>query len=230
MKIVLMGAPGCGKGTQALFVSENYNVCHLSMGRLLRDAVEFKTPSGLRAKAAVDAGDLVPDDIVFDLLKEGMKKPECKNGYVIEGMPRTLAQAQKMEVAGIEVDKVINFDVPDGAIIARTGGRWIHRPSGRRYHSRFNPPKRDGFDDVTGEPLIQRADDSRGIAAKRLEIFHKEAPPIKDFYTNKGIFESVTGSLPIKVIRKKVASLLDPLSKKYALVNLIMTTPQLIKA
>ena len=141
MKIVVMGAPGCGKGTQCPAMTERYNVCHLSTGDMLRAAVAAGTDNGKRAKAAMDSGSLVTDDIVFGIVKDAMQAPECQEGYIIDGLPRTLTQAKKMEASGIAVDKVISFEVPDEVIVKRTAGRWIHRQSGRSYHTIFNPPK-----------------------------------------------------------------------------------------
>ena len=214
MKIVLMGAPGCGKGTQSPYLVEKYHICHLSTGDMLRDAVQKKTENGLKAKAAMDSGALVTDDIVFGILKDGMAKPECKNGYIIDGLPRTLGQAKRMEESGIKVDKVIHFDVPDDVIVERTSGRWIHRASGRTYHTIFRPPQKAGHDDQTGEELIQRPDDRKEVVVKRLEVYHKEVNPIKDFYTHTGIFAAIDGNRKMDEVRKSLASILDPLFKK----------------
>lgn len=214
MKIVLMGAPGCGKGTQSPFLKERYHICHLSTGDLLRDAVANKTANGLRAKAAMDSGALVTDDIVFDILKDGMKKPECAKGYIIDGLPRTLGQAERMKESGIEVDKVVHFDVPDQVIIERTSGRWIHRQSGRTYHEVFFPPKQAGKDDVTGEALYQRPDDRREVVTKRLDIYHKEVNPIKAFYTKLGVFAAIDGNRPMEAVRASLTAIFDPVYKK----------------
>ncbi len=209
MKIVLMGAPGCGKDTQSPFLVEQYNICHLSTGDMLRDAVQKKTPNGLKAKEAMDTGALVTDDIVFGILKDGMAKPECKNGYIIDGLPRTLGQAKRMEDSGIAVDKVVHFDVPDDVIVARTSGRWIHRASGRTYHTIFAPPKVAEKDDATGEPLIQRPDDRKEVVVKRLQVYHNEVDPIKDYYTAKGVFAAVNGNRKMEHVRKSLAAIFD---------------------
>lgn len=214
MKIVLMGAPGCGKGTQSPFLKERYQICHLSTGDMLREAVAAKTENGLKAKAAMDSGALVTDDIVFGILKDGMKKPECKNGYIIDGLPRTLQQAERMKDTGIAVDSVISFDVPDEVIVERTSGRWIHRASGRTYHEKFFPPKAHGVDDVSGEPLMQRPDDRKEVVVKRLEIYHKEVNPIKNFYRGLGVFHSINGNRKMEEVRASLTSILDPLYKK----------------
>lgn len=214
MKIVLMGAPGCGKGTQSPFLKERYHICHLSTGDMLREAVANKTENGLKAKAAMDSGALVTDDIVFGILKDGMKKPECANGYIIDGLPRTLGQAQRMKETGIAVDQVVSFDVPDEVIVERTSGRWIHRASGRTYHEKFFPPQKAGIDDVTGEPLMQRPDDRKEVVVKRLEVYHKEINPIKDFYRNLGIFASINGNRALEDVRASLTSILDPIYKK----------------
>lgn len=214
MKIVIMGAPGCGKGTQSPALTERYNICHLSTGDLLRAAVADGTPNGLKAKSAMDNGQLVTDDIVFGIVQDNMGKPECKNGYIIDGLPRTLEQAKKMEAMGINVDKAISFEVPDEVIIERTSGRWIHRASGRTYHTVFAPPKVVGKDDVTGEALMQRNDDKKEVVTKRLQVFHKEVGPIHDFYRNQGKLMVIDGNRKMEQVRSTLFTLLDPLYRK----------------
>lgn len=220
MKIVLMGAPGCGKGTQSPILVEKYNICHLSTGDMLREAVIQKTENGIRAKHAMETGQLVTDDIVFGIVKDAMKKPECEKGYIIDGLPRTLEQAKKMDEAGIEVDKVLHFDVPDDVIIARTSGRWIHRQSGRSYHEMFHPPKVSGKDDITGEDLMQRADDKKEVVVRRLEVYHKEVNPIKAYYNARGIFAAIDGNKPKDVVSNYVTQALYSLTTKFAPINL----------
>jgi adenylate kinase len=209
MKLVLLGAPGSGKGTQAPPLTERYGICHLSTGDLLRAAVANKTPEGIMAKQAMDEGRLVTDDIVFGVLRAEMKKPSCKDGYVIDGIPRTLAQAQEMEKTGIEVQKAVAFDVPDDVIIARTSGRWIHRASGRTYHTIFHPPKVTGKDDVTGEDLMQRADDKAEVVTKRLVIYHRESTPIEEYYAAQGKLEVINANRPSVDVRATLFALLD---------------------
>ena len=212
MKIVVMGAPGCGKGTQCPAMTERYNICHLSTGDMLRAAVAAGTDNGKKAKAAMDSGALVTDDIVLGIVKDAMQAPECKEGYIIDGLPRTLEQAKRMENEGIAVDKVISFEVPDEVIIARTSGRWIHRSSGRSYHTIFNPPKVAGKDDVTGEPLMQRADDKEEIVRKRLVTFHKEVGPIHEWYKSQGKLAQIDGNRKMDAVRSTIFTLLDPLA------------------
>lgn len=209
MKIVLLGAPGCGKGTQSPIIKEKYGICHLSTGDMLREAVAAKTANGLRAKDAMDNGRLVTDDIVFGIVKDALVKPECKKGYIIDGLPRTLTQAKAMTDMGIEVDKTLHFQVPDDVILERTSGRWLHRPSGRTYHEKFAPPKVPFTDDVTGEPLTQRPDDKREVCAKRLVIYHKEVDPIADYYKKAGVYTSIDGNRPAAEVRASVLEALE---------------------
>ena len=205
-----MGAPGCGKGTQSPALKERYGICHLSTGDMLRDAMIKQTPSGMLAKEAMDKGALVTDDIVFGILKDGMRAPECAKGYIIDGLPRTLNQAKMMEDEGIEVDKVVLFDVPDQVIIERTSGRWIHRT----YHTKFAPPKKAARDDVTGEPLMQRKDDREDMVIRRLKVYHKEEDPITEFYEGKGIFSRINGNQPMDRVRTALFSAIDRAAKK----------------
>jgi adenylate kinase len=211
MKIVVMGAPGCGKGTQCPAMVERYGICHLSTGDMLRAAVANGTDNGKRAKAAMESGALVTDDIVFGIVHDAMKAPECKDGYIIDGLPRTLEQAKKMEASGIAVDKVISFEVPDEVIIARTSGRWIHRQSGRSYHTLYAPPKVAGVDDVTGEPLMQRGDDKEEVVRKRLVTFHQELNPIHEYYKSQGKLALIDGHRKMDAVRATIFTLLDPL-------------------
>ena len=216
MKLILLGAPGCGKGTQSPKLVDRYNICHLSTGDMLRAAVAAGTPAGLKAKGAMDAGALVTDDIVFGVLKEGMAaNPQCKNGYIIDGLPRSLEQARKMEAEGLTCDKAVSFDVPDDVIIERTSGRWIHRASGRTYHSKFAPPKVAGIDDVSGEPLMQRNDDKAEVVKKRLVLFHEQIGPIKDLYKAKGQLINIDGNRKAAEITANLFAMLDPVAKKH---------------
>ncbi|CAG9581723.1 putative adenylate kinase [Leishmania major strain Friedlin] len=211
MKIVLMGAPGCGKGTQSPYIQDRYGLCHLSTGDMLRDAVARKTANGKLAKDAMDSGKLVSDDIVFGIVKDSIKNPECRYGYILDGYPRTLKQAQMMEDAGEKIDKVIEFSVPDEVILERTSGRWIHKSSGRTYHEVFRPPKTPGKDDITGEDLYQRPDDRREVCEKRLDIYKNETRPLADYFTKEGVYSTINANQAIDEVRKIIAALLDPI-------------------
>ena len=183
MRLILLGPPGAGKGTQAAFLCRNFDIPQVSTGDMLRAAIKAGTPLGLAAKKVMDAGTLVSDDIVIALVKERIAQPDCANGFLFDGFPRTIAQAEAMKAAGVKVDYVLEIDVPDSAIVERMSGRRAHLPSGRTYHVTFNPPKVDGIDDVTGEPLVQRADDSEATVKKRLEVYHAQTRPLVDYYT-----------------------------------------------
>ncbi|MGE5339035.1 MAG: adenylate kinase [Gemmatimonadota bacterium] len=182
MRVILLGPPGAGKGTQAAFITERYGIPQISTGDMLRAAVKAGTPLGLAAKKVMDAGSLVSDDIIIGLVQQRLREPDCAAGYLFDGVPRTLPQAEAMRAAGIPVDVVLELDVPDRDIIERMGGRRVHLASGRTYHVRFNPPKVDGRDDVTGEPLIQRADDKEDVVRNRLKIYHAETSVLIDYY------------------------------------------------
>jgi adenylate kinase len=211
MKLVIVGAPGSGKGTQGPLIAERYGLCHLATGDMLRAAVAAGTPNGLRAKAVMDAGGLVDDDIVFPLLKDGIDRPECANGYIIDGIPRTLSNAEKLEGMGETVDRAIFVHVPDDTLLDRTSGRWLHRASGRTYHEKFCPPKRAGVDDVTGEPLMQRKDDKREVVAKRLGVFHEAAGAMRQFYQRRGVVLDVDGDQPVNRVAHDLFWQLDAL-------------------
>jgi adenylate kinase len=183
MRVILLGPPGAGKGTQATFISERYGIPQISTGDMLRAAVKAGTPLGLAAKKVMDAGQLVSDDIIVELVKERLKQPDCAAGYLFDGFPRTIPQADALKTAGIRVDVVLEIDVPDADIIERMSGRRVHLPSGRTYHVKFNPPKVAGRDDVTGEPLIQRDDDREEVVRKRLEVYHAQTRALVDYYT-----------------------------------------------
>src|SRR5690606_29403111 len=159
MRIILLGAPGAGKGTQAQFISQKFGIPQISTGDMLRAAVKAGTPLGMAAKQVMDAGGLVSDDIIIGLVKDRLQQPDCRQGYLFDGFPRTIPQAEAMKQAGVAIDYVLEIDVPDSEIVERMSGRRVHQPSGRTYHLRFNPPKVEGRDDVTGEALIQRDDD-----------------------------------------------------------------------
>lgn len=183
MRLILLGAPGAGKGTQANFIREKYGIPQISTGDMLRAAIKAGTPLGLAAKQVMDAGNLVSDDIIINLVKERIKEADCANGFLFDGFPRTIPQAQAMRDAGIKIDSVVEIDVPDSEIIQRMGGRRVHPASGRTYHIVFNPPKVEGKDDVTGEALVQRADDNEVTVRKRLEVYHQQTKPLVEYYT-----------------------------------------------
>jgi adenylate kinase len=183
MRLILLGPPGAGKGTQATFLCRKFDIPQVSTGDMLRAAIKAGTPLGVAAKKVMDGGALVSDDIVIALVKERIAQPDCANGFLFDGFPRTITQAEAMKAAGVRVDYVLEIDVPDSAIVERMSGRRAHLPSGRTYHVTFNPPKVDGVDDVTGEPLVQRADDSEATVKKRLEVYHAQTRPLVDYYT-----------------------------------------------
>jgi adenylate kinase len=183
MRLILLGAPGAGKGTQAAFLCRKFAIPQVSTGDMLRAAIKAGTPLGVAAKKVMDAGSLVSDDIVIALVKERIAQPDCANGFLFDGFPRTITQAEAMKTAGVRVDHVLEIDVPDTAIIERMSGRRAHLPSGRTYHVTFNPPKVAGIDDVTGEPLVQRADDSETTVKTRLEVYHAQTQPLVEYYT-----------------------------------------------
>ena len=182
MRLILLGAPGAGKGTQANFIKEKYNIPQISTGDMLRAAIKAGTDLGLAAKKVMDAGGLVSDDIMIGLVKDRLQDADCANGYLFDGFPRTIAQADAMKDAGINVDYVLEIDVPDESIIERMDGRRSHPGSGRVYHVKFNPPKVEGIDDVTGEPLIQRDDDKAETVKKRLDVYHNQTKVLLGYY------------------------------------------------
>jgi adenylate kinase len=182
MRLILLGPPGAGKGTQATFIKEAFAIPQISTGDMLRTAVAAGTPLGLAAKKVMDSGALVSDDVIIGLVKDRLRQPDCANGYLFDGFPRTIPQAQAMRDAGVAIDYVLEIDVPDSAIVERMSGRRVHVASGRTYHVRFNPPKVAGKDDVTGEDLIQRADDSEATVKNRLAIYHAQTEPLVAYY------------------------------------------------
>lgn len=184
MKLILLGAPGAGKGTQATFICQKYGVPQISTGDMLRAAVKAGTEMGLAAKKVMDSGALVSDDIIIGLVKERIAQDDCKAGFLFDGFPRTIAQAEAMKTAGVKLDYVLEIDVPFEAIIERMSGRRSHTASGRTYHVKFNPPKVEGIDDVTGEPLIQREDDKPETVKNRLNVYAAQTRPLVDYYSN----------------------------------------------
>lgn len=183
MKLILLGAPGAGKGTQATFIKEKYHIPQISTGDMLRAAIKAGTPLGIAAKTVIDAGSLVSDDIIINLVKERIKEADCANGFLFDGFPRTIPQAQAMKDAGVAIDYVVEIDVQDSEIIKRMSGRRVHLASGRTYHVVFNPPKVEGKDDITGENLVQREDDAEDTVVKRLNVYHDQTQPLVQYYT-----------------------------------------------
>lgn len=182
MRLILLGAPGAGKGTQAAFIVEKYGIPQISTGDMLRAAVKAGSPLGIEAKKHMDSGGLVPDDVIIGLVKERIKQPDCAGGFLFDGFPRTIPQADAMKAAGVALDYVVEIDVQDAEIIKRMSGRRVHLASGRTYHVEFNPPKVAGKDDATGEDLVQRADDKEDVVRKRLEVYQSQTRPLVDYY------------------------------------------------
>jgi adenylate kinase len=209
MRLILLGPPGAGKGTQATFIKEAFGIPQISTGDMLRAAVSAGTPLGREAKQVMDSGKLVSDEIIIGLVNDRLREPDCRNGYLFDGFPRTLPQAQAMRDAGVAIDYVLEIDVPDEAIIERMSGRRTHAKSGRTYHVKFNPPKTAGVDDVTGEPLIQRDDDREDTVRKRLEVYKAQTRPLVDYYakwaaegdTRAPRYRKVDGLQPVEKVR-----------------------------
>ncbi|MFN7434267.1 MAG: adenylate kinase [Betaproteobacteria bacterium] len=212
MRLILLGPPGAGKGTQAGFIKERFGIPQISTGDMLRAAVKAGTPLGLAAKKVMDAGQLVSDDIIIGLVKERLKEPDCANGYLFDGFPRTIPQADAMKSAGVRVDVVLEIAVPDADIVERMSGRRVHVASGRTYHVRFNPPRQAGQDDQTGEPLVQRDDDKEDVVRKRLEVYHAQTSVLVDYYsrwaaagqTGAPRYARVSGVGPVEEIKQRV--------------------------
>ncbi len=212
MRLILLGAPGAGKGTQATFIKEKFGIPQISTGDMLRAAVKAGTPLGIEAKKVMDAGGLVSDDIIINLVRERLKEKDCENGYLFDGFPRTIPQAEALKSAGVKLDFVLEIDVPHSEIIERISGRRTHPASGRTYHIRFNPPKQEGVDDVTGEPLVQRDDDKEETVRKRLEVYESQTRPLVDYYGNWAKsgnaqapqYRKISGVGPMETIKTKV--------------------------
>jgi adenylate kinase len=182
MRLILLGPPGAGKGTQAAFITAAFRIPQISTGDMLRAAIKSGTPLGLAAKQVMDRGSLVSDDIIVALVKDRLKEPDCVDGYLFDGFPRTIPQAQAMRDASVAIDYVLEIDVPDTAIVERMGGRRVHAASGRTYHVKFNPPQVPGKDDATGDDLVQRDDDREATVKKRLEVYHAQTRPLIEYY------------------------------------------------
>jgi adenylate kinase len=211
MRIILLGSPGSGKGTQAQFITEKYGIPQISTGDMLRAAVREGTPLGIEAKKVMDAGGLVSDDIILGLIKERISQPDCKNGFLLDGFPRTIAQAEGLAEMGVDIDNVIEIVVEDEEIVKRMSGRRVHPQSGRTYHTVFNPPKTSGVDDVTGEPLIQRDDDQEETVRKRLNVYHEQTKPLVGYYSAPGQpvkFDSIAGVGTVDEITQKIFEIL----------------------
>ncbi len=217
MRLILLGSPGAGKGTQAKFICEKYNISQISTGDMLRAAVEAGTELGKTVKNIMDSGKLVSDDIIIALVKERIKQPDCKNGYLLDGFPRTIPQAEAIEATSIKIDHVIEVYVPDAEIIKRLSGRRVHIASGRVYHIDYTPPLVVDIDDVTSETLIQRNDDKEETVTKRLEVYHQQTEPLIEFYQNlhdadsynKPIFTRVDGIGDVENIKEEIFRILD---------------------
>ena len=199
MKLILLGAPGAGKGTQAKYICEKFGIPQISTGDMLRAAVKAGTPLGLEAKKIMDAGGLVRDDIIIGLVKERITQADCSNGFLFDGFPRTIPQAEAMRDAGVTLDFVVEIDVPDANIIDRMSGRRVHLSSGRTYHVKYNPPKVEGKDDETGEDLIQRDDDKEETVKKRLDVYHEQTEVLVDFYSKMAASGDATAPKYVKI-------------------------------
>ncbi|MFC2291683.1 adenylate kinase [Kingella oralis] len=214
MKVLLLGAPGAGKGTQAQFITHEFGIPQISTGDMLRAAIKAGTPLGLEAKKIMDAGGLVRDDIIIGMVKERIAQPDCAHGFLFDGFPRTLAQAEAMVAAGVDLDAVVEIDVPDAAIVERMSGRRVHLPSGRTYHVKYNPPKVAGKDDETGEDLVQRDDDKEETVKKRLAVYHEQTEVLVDFYSkltgeHAPRYIKVDGTQPVETVKENVITALQ---------------------
>jgi adenylate kinase len=209
MKLILLGPPGAGKGTQASLLREKLGIPQISTGDMLRAAVKAGTRLGREAKQVIDAGQLVSDEIIMGLVEERLKQPDCRAGYIFDGFPRTIPQAEAMKQSGIAVDYVLEIDVPDEEIITRMSGRRVHPGSGRVYHVKFNPPKTEGKDDVTGEPLVQREDDKEETVRQRLEVYRKQTRPLIEHYQGEPVkYRRISGRGSVEqVARRALAAL-----------------------
>jgi adenylate kinase len=212
MRLILLGAPGAGKGTQATFICQKYGIPQISTGDMLRAAVKAGSPLGLEAKAVMASGGLVSDDLIINLVKERLTQADCANGFLFDGFPRTIPQADAMKAAGVALDYVVEIDVPFEAIVERMSGRRSHPASGRTYHVKFNPPKVAGIDDVSGEPLIQREDDKEETVKNRLDVYSAQTRPLVDYYSSWAKndaasapkYRAVSGTGDVEVIKNRV--------------------------
>ena len=214
MKLILIGPPGAGKGTQAAFICDRFSIVQISTGDMLRTAIAAATPLGRKVKAIVDAGNLVADDIVVDLVQERIAQPDCRNGFLFDGFPRTLGQAEALSGAGVAIDQVLEIDVPDDVVVRRISGRRIHEASGRTYHVEYDPPQRAGLDDDTGDPLVQRADDEESTVRDRLRVYREHTRPLIAYYrelaASKSVaYRSVDGSESLDDVRDAIVRALE---------------------
>lgn len=214
MNIILLGAPGAGKGTQALFIAEKFSIAQIATGEMFRNAVKSPTELGQKIKEMMESGQLIPDNLTISLVQQRIAEPDCKNGFLLDGFPRTIAQADALEEFGIKIDLVIEFDVPDSVIMKRMSGRRIHAESGRIYNIYFNPPKVEGIDDVTGEKLITRSDDDPETVQNRLKIYHSQTKPLVEYYQNKAKegkvkFHKLNGDQSVDQIKAELENLLN---------------------
>lgn len=215
MRIILLGPPGAGKGTQAQLISKEFGIPQISTGDMLRAAIKEGTELGKLAKSVMDAGQLVSDDLIIDLVKDRISQPDCANGCIFDGFPRTIAQAEALSAAGVDIDYVIEISVPDDEIVSRMSGRRVHLASGRTYHVVYNPPKVEGIDDVTGEPLIQRDDDKEEVVRDRLSVYHAQTAALIDYYQqiaqsgeNAPEYHNFDGTKPIDTVRDEIFAVL----------------------
>lgn len=214
MRIILLGPPGAGKGTQAQLICEHFEIPQISTGDMLRAAVNAGTPLGEKVKAVMDSGALVSDDIIIELVKERIAQPDCANGFLFDGFPRTIPQAEALVAAGIEIDSVVEIKVPDEQIVKRLSGRRVHPESGRVYHVEFNPPREAGKDDETGEALVQRDDDKEDTVRERLEVYHRQTHPLVSFYRKRAAetpleFVEVDGEGEVQEIQARIIGALS---------------------
>ena len=214
MKIILLGPPGAGKGTQAEIICKNFSIPHISTGDMLREAIANETATGKIAKEIMDAGNLVPDDVIVSMVKERIKKEDCRNGFLFDGFPRTIPQADALENQEIFVNIVLELTLKDELIINRMSGRRVHQPSGRSYHLEFNPPEKDGVDDLTGEPLIQRDDDKPETVKNRLEVYWEQTNPLIVYYRSKSVqtdlkYIEIDGSKSMEKVSSQVQAALE---------------------
>ena len=215
MRLIFLGPPGAGKGTQARFICQRFGIPQISTGDMLRAAVSAGSDLGLLVKAAMESGGLVTDDVIIRLVRERTDEPDCINGYLLDGFPRTMAQAEALDAAQVVIDAVVEIEVPDDEIVRRLSGRRSHPASGRVYHTVNNPPKSDGFDDITGEPLIQRDDDREDVIRKRLKTFHAQTAVLSSYYSGKTnadpVFIKVNGFRPIDEVKADIIGQLERL-------------------
>jgi len=210
MRIILLGMPGAGKGTQAQIIEEELAIANVSTGAILREVSKSKSDLGQKVQTYLNSGQLVPDEIIIEMLVERISKDDCNNGFILDGFPRNIEQAKSLDQAGVSIDLVLYLKILEEQIIKRMSGRRIHLASGRSYHTTFNPPKVDGKDDLTGEDLVQRSDDKPDVIKKRLEVYFNETEPMLDFYKNKDIqFYEIDASEPVKAVTEKILKIIN---------------------